>query len=156
MRHLLNNRPLVCALLASIAGGLAFKHWPFPEDHGLLQLVFLHEPMVFIAIKWAYVTMLFTTPFAAFSVVSSLGYIFLVKSHQTPALAKLPTYPAVAAREQLFLVVGELHHPQKRYPAKRPGGWYFPNAGSSPASRSSGRSAAARRPAAFCPLRSNS
>ena len=129
MRHLLNNRPLVCALLASIAGGLAFKHWPFPEDHGLLQLVFLHEPMVFIAIKWAYVTMLFTTPFAAFSVVSSLGYIFLAKTHQTPALAKLSTYPAVAGREQLFLVVGELHHPKKAVPSQTPRWLVLPERG---------------------------
>ena len=129
MRNPHIDRSILCALLALATGYLALRRWPFPEDHGLLQIVFLHKPFVFIAIKWAYLTMLFTTPFAAFSVASSLAYIFLVDSHQPLALAKLPPYPTVAGRQKPFLVVGEVHHPKKPMPSQTPRWLVLPERG---------------------------
>src|SRR5207244_7615484 len=68
------------SLFLSIPVGLAgMLSWPFPEENSLLQLVLLRKPLLFYAIKYAYFTMLFSTPFIAFSTLLSLLYIFLAR-----------------------------------------------------------------------------
>src|SRR5437870_8866647 len=68
------------SLFLSIPVGLAgMLSWRFPEENSLLQLVLLRKPFLFYAIKYAYVTMLFSTPFIAFSTLLSLLYIFFAR-----------------------------------------------------------------------------
>src|SRR5207302_1617085 len=86
--------------------------------NSLLQLVLLQRPFLFYAIKWAYITMLFSTPYIGFSLACSLAYIFVVRHEASSPCGKLPPYPPVTSRDKLFLVIGELHH--QRRPACRP------------------------------------
>jgi hypothetical protein len=73
--------------------------------------------------------MLFTTPCIAVSLVFSLAYIFVVKQEAVIVSGKLPPYPEVAARDKLFLVVGELHHPRRPEPVEYPRWLVIPHRG---------------------------
>jgi len=106
--------------LAAAAAVIGFYRWPFPEGHPMLQLVLWQKPHLFWGIKYAYWTMLFTTPYILVSVAGSLVYIFVVRADRTVALAKLPKYPDAAERSALFLVIGEIHHPKRPEPAPHP------------------------------------
>ena len=60
MRQLIENRIVVSAALGAAIGLTAFFRLPFPDENGLLQLVFLQKPAIFQALKFTYVAMLFT------------------------------------------------------------------------------------------------
>jgi len=120
MRALVVNRPVTSAALSLGAGAAAIYRLPFPEQNGLLQLVLLQKPALFYGIKYAYLAMLFTTPYILFSILLSIAYIFAVRQRPSAALAKLPLYPEPAARDKLFLVIGEVHHAKRPEPAEHP------------------------------------
>jgi hypothetical protein len=106
--------------LAAVAGWVALSRWPFPKDHPLLQLVLWHRPYLFYGLKYAYLTLCFTTPYITLSFLASLAYIFLVRSERPVGLAPLPPYPAAADRQALSLIIGEVHHPKRPEPAPHP------------------------------------
>lgn len=115
-----HGREWLSAGLSGVLGLTLMWRAPFPEENALLQLVLLHRPAVFYAVKYAYVAMLFSTPFIAFSVMGSLIYIFLVRQDKAVGLAKLPPFPKPAGHDPLFVVVGEIHHPKRPEPAENP------------------------------------
>src|SRR5262249_37451295 len=50
------------SILLSIPVGVAgMLRWPFPEENALLQLVLLERPVLFFALKYTYLAMLFST-----------------------------------------------------------------------------------------------
>ncbi len=120
MRALVESRHSLSLLLSALLGTVLFRRMPFPEDNNLLQLIWLRQPYLFDGIKWAYITMLFSTPLIGFSLMLSLVYIFVVRQETATAAGKLPLFPEVASRDKLFLVVGELHHPKRPDPAQDP------------------------------------
>src|SRR5712691_3683797 len=93
MRTLVVNRPVTSAALSLGTGVTAIYRLPFPEQNGLLQLVLLQKPALFYGIKYAYLAMLFSTPYILFSILLSVAYIFFVRQRPCAALAKLPLYP---------------------------------------------------------------
>ena len=109
----LKNRMLVSALAALGAGFLAISRWPFPEQNALLGLVFLHKPGIYHAARVAYVAMCFTTPYFLCSAALSVAFIFLSGPAKPTGYAKLPLYPDPTRRDNLFVVLGEVHHPRK-------------------------------------------
>jgi hypothetical protein len=114
------GKNFVTVVLAAGVGLAAFFRFPFPDKNGLLQLLLLQKPVLFQALKAAYVAMLFTTPYIALSVVASLAYIFLVRPGNSAGLAHLPPYPDPSTRDKLFVVIGEIHHAKKPEPAQNP------------------------------------
>ncbi|HYI95335.1 MAG TPA: hypothetical protein VEX68_17475 [Bryobacteraceae bacterium] len=64
--------------------------------------------------------MLFTTPYFGLSVLLSFAYIFVLEKERKLDVQKLPLYPVPRSRENLFLVLGEVHHPKKREPVENP------------------------------------
>ncbi|MCU1262134.1 MAG: hypothetical protein JWO80_5019 [Bryobacterales bacterium] len=120
MRQAVENRSFISFLLASAIGMTLFFRLPFPSHDVLLQLIHAQRPGVFQGIKWTYTVMLFTTPYIAFSVLFSFAYIFAMKQERKKHLAKLPPYPAAASRDQLFVIVGEVHQQRKREAAETP------------------------------------
>lgn len=112
----MSGRIGLCLAIAGVLGTLAFRRLPFPDDNSLLALVSLERPVIFAGLKGAYLAMLFTTPYIAASVVTSLGFIFIARASKTAASPRLPAYPDPRAREQLSLVIGELHHSKKPEP----------------------------------------
>jgi hypothetical protein len=103
--------------------------WPFPEENALLQLVFLEKPALFYALKYAYLTMLFTTPFVAFSTALSVLYIFFAHRSKESGQIRLPKYPEIEGRDRLYLVIGEVHHAKKPEPVENPRWLVIPDRG---------------------------
>jgi hypothetical protein len=129
IRHIVDNRHYLRLILTVGIGTLLSQRFPFPDDNAVLQLVQAEKPMIFIAIKYAYQTMLFSTPFIACSMLFSILYIFFVRPKETTPLSQLPPYPNVIERNQLFIVVGELHHPKRPEPVEQPRWLMIPNRG---------------------------
>jgi hypothetical protein len=129
LRTIVDSR-LHLTLIFSLGIGITLnQRVPFPSGNAVLQLILAEKPMIFFAIKYAYQTMLFSTPFIACSMLFSLLYIFFVRPRETVALSPLPLYPNVAERGRLFLVVGELHHPKRPEPAEQPRWLMIPGRG---------------------------
>ena len=93
---------------------------PFPEDHAILQLIRVERPLVYDAIRWANAILWFTTPYLLTSMAMSLAYVFLVKQRPRACGGPLPPYPVPAEREDLYVVLGEVHHPKKPVPLSHP------------------------------------
>ena len=64
--------------------------------------------------------MLFTTPYIILSILLSGLYIFALKARRRVSPSRLPLYPDPSERDNLFLVVGEVHNPRKPNPAENP------------------------------------
>jgi hypothetical protein len=114
------SRESVCLVFAVAVGSVGLWRLPFPEDNALLQLMWIERPTLFYGVKVAYLTMLFTTPYIACAILCSVGYIFLVRPGNARVVPKLPRYPDPTTREQLFVVVGEVHHAKRPEPIERP------------------------------------
>ena len=89
--------------LAVPVGLALFFRMPFPEENDLLQLVLLQKPYLFYGIEWAYVAMLFTTPYIAASLLFSLAYIFLLDV--AAANIKVPPGKQLVGKGQVVSVV---------------------------------------------------
>src|SRR5437899_2355194 len=63
MSRVIQSRTWWSLFLSIPVGLVGLLSWPFPEENSLLQLVLLRKPLLFYAIKYAYLTMLFSTPF---------------------------------------------------------------------------------------------
>src|SRR5882762_189527 len=129
IRHIVESRPYLSLILTVGIGTLLSQRFPFPEDNAMLQLVAAEKPAIFIAIKYAYETMLFSTPFIGCSMLFSILYIFFVRPHESVVLNPLPPYPKMTERDRLFLVVGELHHPKHPEPVEQPRWLMIPDRG---------------------------
>ena len=129
IRHIVDSRPYLSFIFTVGIGTLLLKHFPFPDDNAILQLVAAEKPVIFFGIKYAYQAMLFSTPFIGCSMLFSLLYIFFVRPREVAAFSPLPLYPPPAGRDRLFLVVGELHHPKRPEPAEEPRWLTIPDQG---------------------------
>ena len=92
--------------------------WPATDP--VLVLIAVHQPTLYRALYVAYTTLLFTTPYLVVSVVGSLAYIFLGHLHRTAPAGALPPYPAPGTRSELFVILGEQHHPTRPVPVATP------------------------------------
>jgi hypothetical protein len=110
-------------------GTVLSRRLPFPDENAVLQLILMEKPMIFIAIKYTYQTILFSTPFLCCSMALSLLYIFVVRPKEVTALNSLPQYPDPARRDRLYVVVGELHHPKRPEPVENPRWLTIPDRG---------------------------
>ena len=129
IRTLVDSRLPLSLMLSTSAGIILNRRIPFPSDDAMLQLILIEKPIIFLAIKYAYLMMLFSTPFLGCSMLFSLMYIFIVRPREVTALRPLPLYPDLAERELLFLVVGELHHSKRPEPAEDPRWLTIPDRG---------------------------
>ena len=95
IRHIVDSRRYLSLILTVGIGTLISQRFPFPEDNSMLQLVAAEKPVIFIAIKYAYQTMLFSTPFIGCSMLFSILYIFFVRPRESVVLSPLAPYPKV-------------------------------------------------------------
>jgi hypothetical protein len=129
MGGLLEDKNLIATAGAAVVGTLALNRYPFPDQNALLDFVQLNAPYCFLSIKVAYGVMLFTTPWIALSVALSSTYIFAARGEKKRRPPQLPPYPDPLVRQELFLVLGELHHPRKAQPVEEPRWLTIPNRG---------------------------
>ncbi len=120
IQRVLNSKNLVAFVLAAATGMTLYFVMSFPDENPFLQLIALKAPLVFRGARYSYVAMLFTTPYITYSLLLSGLYIFTLKAGRRIAPASLPPYPNPRERDDLFLVVGEIHNPRRQGPAENP------------------------------------
>jgi hypothetical protein len=120
IQRLIDSKNFVAGLLAAATGMALWFMTPFPADNVFLQLMAVKAPGVFTSLKYSYQIMLFTTPYIAFSILLSGLYIFTLKARRRVIPSRLPLYPDPRIRQNLFLVLGEVHNSRKPGPAEHP------------------------------------
>ena len=117
-RTILASRHFVAALLAMVTGMVLFYSRPFPEEHLFLKLIAKHRPLAFQSFRWLYRASLFTTPYMMYIGILSALYVGTLKFRPHVVAGQLPRYPDPRRREDLFVVLGEVH--DQRRPDLRP------------------------------------
>ena len=120
IQRVLQLKNLIACFLAAGTGLWLYWKAPFPEDNFFLELTFLWARPLFLGFKYFYICFLYTTPYIAYSVLLSAIYIFTLKFPHRIRAGHLPPYPDPRAREDLFLVIGEIHNPRTPGPSQTP------------------------------------
>ena len=120
MRQVVENRNLVSFVVSTALGLYLFRGWPFPAENNVLQMVMLQKPCLYYGMKYGFVAMLFTTSYIASSILFSFAYIFVVRRKEEVVGMPLAPYIPPVMRSELYLVIGELHHPKRPQPAATP------------------------------------
>ena len=120
IQRVLASKGTVAYLLACATGITLFFRWPFPESDLMLQLISIRAPLTYACFKYTYTLFLFTTPYIAYSLVLSGLYVFAFRPNRKIKPMALPAYPDPKKRDDLFLVLGEVHDPRKPVAAERP------------------------------------
>ncbi len=129
MQRILNSKNLVAFVLAAATGMTLYFRVPFPEGNIFMRVMALRSPSAFEVLKYSYTLFLFSTPYIGYSVVFSGLYIFALKAKQRIRAGKLPLFPDPLKRDDLFLVLGEVHNPRKQVPAECPQWLVIPERG---------------------------
>jgi hypothetical protein len=109
IRPLVDNR-IVLALGMSVAGGIVLNSmFPLNTANPFLRLIELERPPIFRAVTWSYDLFLYSTPFIVCSMILSLLYVHLYRDDSELPAGSLPPYPDPRTREDLLLVLGEVH-----------------------------------------------
>jgi hypothetical protein len=114
IQRILNSKNFVACLLAAITGMALYFKLPFPTENAFLQLMALRAPLVHEGLFYSYNLFFFMTPYIA--------YRFCYPACMFPASpytrkfvrGNCPPYPDPRKREELFVVVGEVHNKRKR------------------------------------------
>jgi hypothetical protein len=122
IQRVLNSKNLVACLLAAATGIALYLKLPFPAENVFLQLMALRAPLVHEGLFYSYNLFLFTTPYIVYSILLSGLYVFGLTVHRKIRAGKLPLYPDSRKREELFVVVGEVHDKRKPGPPESPYG----------------------------------
>jgi hypothetical protein len=129
IQRILNSKNFLAVLLAMTTGTLLYVKLPWPMtaarvpetwNEYFLRIIALRDPWTYAVLKASYHIMLFTTPYIGFSFLLSALYIFTLRPRRPAKPQPLPAYPAVEARQSLYLVLGEVHNPQRPIPAEQP------------------------------------
>jgi hypothetical protein len=113
MHRILNSMNFVACLLAAVTGIVLYFKQSFYRENVSLQVMALRVPLVHEGLFYAYNLFLFTTPYIAYSILLSGMYVFGLTVRLRIRAGKLPPYPDPSPRNDLFLVVGEIHNRRK-------------------------------------------
>ena len=116
MRH----RFLLSAGLSAAAGIIIKSTVLIPVADPLFRYAALQRPSIYVAFVSSFAIFLFTTPFLMLSMCFSLLYIHFYEEETAETLGTLPEYPEPQYRQDLFLILGELHHQIEATPAAHP------------------------------------
>ena len=96
--------------LSAVVGVIGPHVYPFPAENAVLSLVRLEGPIVYAGFATRTATVWFSTPSFVFNIAFSLLYFFEARGTARRPEPALSRYPAPEHREDLFLVLGELHY----------------------------------------------
>ena len=129
IQRVLNSKNFLALVLAILTGTLLYFKMPWPLTESLrpltwndyyLRLIAAKDPWTYAALKSGYRIMLYTTPFIGYSFLFSALYIFSLRPRRVDAPQALPPYPPIDQRENLYLVLGEVHNPRLAVPDDNP------------------------------------
>src|SRR5712664_1936878 len=138
IQRLLNSKNFLAVLLALVTGTVLHFRMPWPMTASLvpttwneyfLRLIAFRDPWTYAGLKASYHVMLFTTPYIGYSFLLSTLYIFTLRPRRSPKPQPLPLYPVVESRNQLSVVIGEIHNPRLAIPAENPSWLIIPERG---------------------------
>ena len=112
MRRILASRHFVAATLAMASGMFLFYARPFPQGQLFLQVIARRAPHAYLSFRYLYNVALFTTPYIAYLGVLSGVYIGTLRIRSRVTAGRLPAYPKPGERNNLFVVLGEVHNPR--------------------------------------------
>jgi hypothetical protein len=104
-------------------GLVLFYRVPFPENQLFLRVIALRAPYALESFRYLYWMCLFSTPYMAYAGAFSIVYTFTLKLGRRVTPGRLPSYPDPRKRDQLFVVLGEVHNPRKPGPSESP--WWL-------------------------------
>jgi hypothetical protein len=119
-RPLIEYRLLLSVGLSAACGIVLQSLYPVHDADPLLRLVALERPAIFHGLVWSYNLFLYSTPFLVFSILFSLAYVHFYAPKLNEVSGPLPPYPDPLLRDELELIVGELHHQLKPKPSPTP------------------------------------
>jgi len=112
---------LVLALGLSAACGIILQSlYPIHEADPVLRLILLERPRIFYGVIESYNLFLYSTPFLVFSMLFSLVYVHLYRTDLEQIAGALPLCSDPFTRQELSLVVGELHRQLVPRPSPAP------------------------------------
>jgi hypothetical protein len=120
IRAVVEERTFAVAVLSVAIGVSLWLTMPFPEQNVFLQYVAIQRQLFYASLRWSYTALLFTTPFLLLSAISSLGYIHFSRRDEQLRPGELPPYPEDMERNDLFMILGEVHEQLKPLPAAQP------------------------------------
>ncbi len=120
IRAVVEERAFAVSVLSVAVGVSLWLTLPFPEQNVFLQCVAVQRQPFYTFLLWSYTAFLFTTPFLLLSAISSLSYIHLHQRDQGLRAGELPPYPADTKRDDLFLILGEVHQQLRPLAAAKP------------------------------------
>jgi hypothetical protein len=112
---------MLLSLGLSIACGIVLNGlYPMNQLNPLLRLVSFERPQIYRSLVFSYSAFLYSTPFLLFSMLLSLVYVHIYRKELEQSAGALPPYSDPRTREQLSLVVGEIHRQLISRPAPAP------------------------------------
>jgi len=120
LHHLIEYRLLLSLGMSAACGIVLQSLYPIHSVDPLLRLLELERPAIFQGLVWSYNLFLYSTPFLAFSILFSLAYVHFYQPKLDQVAGPLPPYSDPLSREDLELIVGEVHHPLKPKPSPTP------------------------------------
>ena len=119
--HILLEYRLTLSIGIATATGIVLRErFAWPLENPLLHLVEMERPSLYEAVRRGYELFLFTTPFLLISMFLSLLFVHAYRKDLDEAAGILPPYPNIASREELSLVLGEVHHALREGPSAVP------------------------------------
>jgi hypothetical protein len=120
VRVLVAFRTMLSLGFSVAAGVIVAVFYPADPENPLLRLVSRERPGIYLFLSWSYNLFLYSTPFLFFSMLFSLIYVHSYRGQLERAAGALPPYPDPRTREQVTLVLGEIHHPLIPKPVPSP------------------------------------
>jgi hypothetical protein len=120
IRPLVEYRLLLSLGMSAACGIVLNSLYPVNEANSLLRLIELERPRIFHGLVRGYQLSLYSTPFLVFSMLFSLVYVHLYRERTEETAGALPTYPDPLMRQELSLVVGEVHRQLVPKPSTTP------------------------------------
>ncbi len=115
-----NSQFFVAALLALATGLSLFLRYPLPMGEPGVVLLRLKAPSVFWFFRVSYGLFMFTTPLILYSAALSFFFVHVYRPDRDGSRGELPPYEPPEKRKDLYVVLGEVHHPTKRERSERP------------------------------------
>jgi TraM recognition site of TraD and TraG len=120
VRPLVEYRILLSLGLSATCGIILNSLYPINESNPLLRLVSLERPSIYLGLAWSYDLFLYSTPFLIFSMLFSLVYVHIYRKELKQGVGSLPPYPDPLTRDELLLVLGEVHRQLVPRPSPTP------------------------------------
>jgi len=111
---------LLSAGLSAAAGIILKSVVLIPVADPLFRYAALQRPSIYVVFVGSFAVFLFTTPFLMLFMCFSLLYIHFYEEETAETLGTLPAYPEPQYRQDLFLILGELHRQIEATPAAHP------------------------------------